>query len=203
MTQSFTQLAFRVLIIIIINGLVNFSGVSAVAKELSEKDKTVKSIALQCRDEVVRELESLLNSNRLSIGQLFDTFYIPIPNTNPQKFKTQYDKYTDEVLRLILDQYLKKNRSFLFVIAVDKNGYLPTHNSKYSQPLTGNSDYDMLHNRTKRMFNDRTGLAAARNTKPYLLQEYERDTGEKLADFSIPIYIRGKHWGALRIGYKK
>lgn len=203
MTQSFTQLAFRVLIIIIINGLMNFSGVSAVAKELSEKDKTVKSIALQCRDEVVRELESLLNSNRLSIGQLFDTFYIPIPNTNPQKFKTQYDKYTDEVLRLILDQYLKKNRSFLFVIAVDKNGYLPTHNSKYSQPLTGNSDYDMLHNRTKRMFNDRTGLAAARNTKPYLLQEYERDTGEKLADFSIPIYIRGKHWGALRIGYKK
>lgn len=203
MTQSFTQLAFRVLIIIIINGLMNFSGVSAVAKELSEKDKTVKSIALQCRDEVVRELESLLNSNRISIGQLFDTFYIPIPNTNPQKFKTQYDKYTDEVLRLILDQYLKKNRSFLFVIAVDKNGYLPTHNSKYSQPLTGNSDYDMLHNRTKRMFNDRTGLAAARNTKPYLLQEYERDTGEKLADFSIPIYIRGKHWGALRIGYKK
>ena len=53
------------------------------------------------------------------------------------------------------------------------------------------------------MFNDRTGLAAARNTNPYLLQKYSRDTGEQLADLSVPIKVQGKHWGALRVGYKR
>ena len=47
-----------------------------------------------------------------------------------------------------------------------------------------------------------TGLAAARNTEPYLLQKYARDTGEKMADLSVPIFIRNQHWGAVRIGYK-
>ncbi len=175
----------------------------SISQELSASDTKVKEIAIKCRKEVVKEFNTLLISNTLNQGKLFDTFYIPIPNTNPQKYKTQYDKYTDEVLRLILDQYLKKNPKFLFVIAVDKNGYLPTHNSKYSRPITGNIDYDTKNNRTKRIFNDRTGLAAARNQKPYLLQIYQRDTGETLADLSVPIFIKDKHWGAIRIGYKK
>lgn len=171
-------------------------------EELTDTQKKVIATANQCRDEVTAQLEGLLKTNKLNIGQLFDTFYIPIPNTAPQKYSTQYDKQTDMVLRLILDSYLEKNKKFIFVIAIDKNGYVPTHNSKYSRPLTGNPDIDAVHNRTKRIFNDRTGLAAAKNTKDYLIQEYNRDTGEKMADVSVPIFIEGKHWGAIRIGYQ-
>ena len=163
----------------------------------------VKQAADSCRNEVVAEMEKLVQSNKLNMAQLFDTFYIPIPNTNPQKFRTQYDKYTDEVLRFILDKYLEQSERFLFVVAVDRNGYLPTHNSRYSKPLTNDADFNTKNNRTKRIFNDRTGLAAARNTQPYLLQNYSRDTGEMLADLSVPIFIQGKHWGAIRIGYKR
>ena len=99
-------------------------------------------------------------------------------------------------MRLEMDAHLK------FVVAVDRNGYLPTHNAKYSKPLTGDGDYDTKNNRTKRMFNDRTGLAAARNEKPYLLQKYQRDTGVEMKDLSVPIVIQGRHWGAIRIGYQ-
>jgi hypothetical protein len=166
-------------------------------------DLQVKSLAENCRDEVQAELEKLVSSNRISLTQLFDTFYIPIPNTNPQKFKTQYDKFTDQVLRIIEDNYLEKDKRILFVVAVDRNGYLPTHNTRYSRPLTDDEDFNTKNNRTKRLFNDRTGLAAARNTKPYLLQKYSRDTGEQMADLSVPIFVQGKHWGALRIGYKR
>ena len=166
-------------------------------------DLQVKSLADNCRAEVQNEMEKLITSGRLSMAQIFDTFYIPIPNTNPQKFKTQYDKLTDEVLRIILDKYLEKDKRILFVVAVDRNGYLPTHNTRYSRPLTDDQDFNTKNNRTKRLFNDRTGLAAARNQKPYLLQKYSRDTGEQLADLSVPIQIQGKHWGALRIGYKR
>ena len=170
---------------------------------LSGFDLEVLALAEKCRDDVQHEFEKLIASNRLSLAQVFDTFYIPIPKTNPQKFKTQYDKYTDEVLRIILDSYLEKDKRILFVVAVDRNGYLPTHNTRYSRPLTDDEDFNTKNNRTKRLFNDRTGLAAARNTEPYLLQKYSRDTGEQLADLSVPIYIHGKHWGALRVGYQR
>ncbi len=101
-----------------------------------------------------------------------------------------------------MDKYYKKSERIAFVVAVDRNGYLPTHNSRYSQPLTGDRQKDLVNNRTKRIFNDKTGLAAARNTQPYLLQRYFRDTGEVMYDLSVPIFIKDRHWGAIRFGYK-
>ncbi|UOD34660.1 chemotaxis protein [Deferribacteraceae bacterium V6Fe1] len=175
----------------------------AVSEELGLYHKNVLNIANECRSEIVDLFNSYIGSGKLKVNQIFDTFYIPIPNTYPQKYHTQYDMVTDEELRKILDNCLEKDKNFIFVVAVDKNGYLPTHNTKYSQKLTGNPEIDILKNRTKRIFNDRTGLAAARNTEPYLLQSYNRDTGEKMYDLSVPIFINNKHWGALRIGYKE
>jgi hypothetical protein len=169
--------------------------------DLTAFDLQIKTWAEDCKKEVTTELDMLLSNGRLNIGQMFDTFYIPIPNTDPQKYHTQYDKYFDEVLQMILDKYLEKDKSILFVVIVDVNGYLPTHNLKYSKNLTGDNKVDLLNNRTKRMFNDKTGLAAARNTNPYLLQKYSRDTGETMKDLSVPVIIKGKHWGAIRFGY--
>ena len=169
--------------------------------DMTTFDLQVKKWAEDCKKEATVELEMLLSSGRLSIGQLFDTFYIPIPNTDPQKYHTQYDKYSDQLLQIILDKYLEKDKNILFVVIVDVNGYLPTHNLKYSKSLTGDQKVDLLNNRTKRMFNDKTGLAAARNTNPYLMQKYSRDTGETMIDLSVPIFIKDKHWGAIRFGY--
>jgi methyl-accepting chemotaxis protein len=172
-------------------------------EKVSAFDLEVREMAMACRDQVAAEMNRLIAGNKLTVAQLFDTFYIPIPNTDPQKYHTQYDRFTDETIRIILDTYLEKDDRIKFVVAVDRNGYLPTHNSKYSKPLTGDGDYDTQNNRTKRMFNDRTGLAAARNEKPFLMQSYSRDTGEVMVDLSVPIYIQDKHWGAIRIGYQR
>lgn len=165
-------------------------------------DSQVKQWAEECRTQVISQMEQLLTAGKLKENQLFDTFYIPIPNTSPQKYHTQYDRRLDELIQDALDKCLAKDERIAFVVAVDINGYLPTHNKKYSQPLTGKAEVDLNNNRTKRIFNDRTGLAAAKNTEPFLLQRYQRDTGEQMSDISVPILIRGKHWGALRIGYK-
>lgn len=171
--------------------------------ELDAFDQKVKGWAESCTDEIVAQFQLLLRSGKLSVPQLFDTFYIPIPDTSPQKFHTQYDRMVDGVLRPILDKYLELDPRLVFVVAVDVNGYLPTHNSRYSQPLTGDGDTDTKWNRTKRIFNDRTGLAAAHNKDPYLLQRYSRDTGEIMSDLSVPIRLQNRHWGALRIGYRQ
>jgi len=172
------------------------------AEELRDFDLKARGLAVQCADEVVAQFDLLLTSGKLTMAQLFDTFYIPIPDTEPQKYHTRYDQLVDPILRPVLDKTLAQSERFVFVVAVDVNGYLPTHNARYSRPLTGDPDADTKGNRTKRMFNDRTGLAAARNTAPYLLQRYSRDTGETMSDLSVPIVVQGRHWGALRIGYK-
>ncbi|QTA83603.1 Uncharacterized protein dnl_60160 [Desulfonema limicola] len=175
---------------------------SAQEPSLGEFDLQVKKWAGECKNDIIAEFQKLLDSKILTEFQLFDTFYIPVPGTDPQKYHTQYDSHADKVLQKILDDYLAKDTRLIFVVAVDINGYLPTHNSKYSKPLTGSRDEDFINNRTKRIFNDRTGLAAARNIKPFLIQRYSRDTGEEMADLSIPVFINDRHWGAVRFGYK-
>jgi methyl-accepting chemotaxis protein len=64
----------------------------------------------------------------------------------------------------------------------------------------------MGNSRNRRIFDDRTGLAAAQNQKPILLQTYRRDMGggefATMKDLSAPITIKGRHWGGLRIAYK-
>lgn len=173
------------------------------AVELNAFDRKVKGWAESCAEEISSQFELLLSSGKLSVPQLFDTFYIPIPGTSPQKFHTQYDQVTDGVLRPIIDKYLALDQRLVFVVPVDVNGYLPTHNSKYSRPLTGVGDTDTKWNRTKRIFNDRTGLAAAHNEEPFLLQRYSRDTGEIMSDLSVPIRVQNRRWGAVRIGYRQ
>ncbi len=174
------------------------------AQTLTPFDVQVKTWAMECRDEVAAQFNLLLTSGKLTVAQLFDTFYIPIADTSPQKYHTQYDILLDGIIQPIIDKYQGYDKRVLAVFIVDSNGYAPTHNSSFSKPLTGYPYVDIKINRTKRMFNGRTGLAAARNEKPYLIQPYQTDAGKTtLTDLSVPITIQGRHWGAVRVVYKR
>lgn len=166
-------------------------------------DDQVKAWATAAAKECEAAFEQAIATKELTPAAVFDRMYAPIPNTDPPKFHTRYDAFTDKVIQPIEEKYLGKDAQLVFVVLVDKNGYLPTHNLKFSKPLTGNHEVDLKGNRSKRMFNDKTGLAAARNEQPFLLQEYKRDTGEEMKDLSVPVMVKGKHWGAIRFGYKK
>jgi methyl-accepting chemotaxis protein len=133
---------------------------------------------------------------------LFSRHYTPIPNTNPQKFKSAFDQLTDHIFPAIQDEVLGKHPEMAYVFSVAEDGYCPTHNKRSSQPLTGDYKKDLRFNRTKRIFSDAVGLRCATHEIPFLLQTYRRDTGEILHDISAPIYVKGRHWGGLRIGYR-
>jgi len=146
-------------------------------------------------------LSRAIETGQLTKEQLFDSNYLPVPGTSPQKYHTAYDSYTDAHMQGPLDDYLTADDQVVFAVLVDRNGYLPTHNTRYSKPLTGDPEKDRLGNRTKRMFDDPVGLTAARNQQEVLVQMYARDTGEKMWDISAPIFLDGTHWGAFRVGY--
>jgi methyl-accepting chemotaxis protein len=162
----------------------------------------IRIVAQQAAKDIGKLFEQAIASGQITQAALFDRNYKPIPNTNPPKHKTAFDSFTDRVLPALQESILEKMPQIAYAGAVDNNGYFPTHNRKFSQPLTGNYDVDLVNNRTKRIFNDRTGARCGSNTRPFLLQTYKRDTGEVMHDLSVPIYVNGRHWGGFRMGYR-
>lgn len=163
----------------------------------------IKKLLMELRDRTTATLEQALATRRITMEALFSTDYTPISNTWPQKYATPFDKLFDELISPLQEEIIGRDSGIFFAICADSaSGYVPSHNLRYSKPLTGDRTTDMRDNRTKRKFNDRSGLRIAANTEPILLQTYYRDTGEIMNDISTPLFIGGKHWGAVRIGYR-
>ncbi|CUB05784.1 methyl-accepting chemotaxis protein [Marinomonas fungiae] len=156
----------------------------------------------QAADQIGKLFESWIDQGKISLDALFDQTYTPISNTNPTKYSTAYDQLTDQFLPDIQEPILERHRHILYAGAVDRKGYFPTHNRRYTKPLTGDYDKDLVNNRTKRIFSDPTGSRCGAHTDSFLMQTYKRDTGDILHDLSIPIYVKGKHWGGFRIGFQ-
>ncbi len=133
---------------------------------------------------------------------IFDQAYKEIPGSNPKRYTTAYDSQCDTDLTRLFDTMLSSMHGITYALAVDNNGYAPAHNGIFSNPPTGNPSVDLAKCRHKRIFNDPVGLKLAKNQKASLFQTYVRDTGEILNDLSMPIIIDGRHWGAVRIGFK-
>ncbi len=170
------------------------------------KARTLVLVGARAMEEV---LYRAVAEGAVSKEELFDTDYQlitegPLAGSEIPKYHTAYDIYLDRNIRNYLDAYVEDDPSIIFAALVDRNGYLPTHNSRYSLPLTGNPLKDLNNNRTKRIFNDPVGLAASTfegsPEHPVLRQVYRRDTGVTMWDISAPVEVQGKHWGAFRIG---
>lgn len=118
-----------------------------------------------------------------------------------------FTELTDRLLPPIQEPVTSLDERIAFCAAIDENGYLPTHNRKFSQAQRpGDSVWNTANCRNRRIFADRVGLAAGRSTAPFLVQTYRRDMGGgnfvMMKDISAPITVRGRHWGGLRLAIK-
>lgn len=150
------------------------------------------------RDNVVAVLQKLADRG----VNVFDQAYKEIPGSNPKRYTTAYDSQCDAELTRLYDDLLHDVAGLTYSLCVDTNGYAPAHNGVFSNPPSGDPEVDLSKCRHKRIFNDPVGMKLAKNQKPSLFQTYVRDTGEILNDLSMPIMIAGRHWGAVRIGFK-
>ncbi|MDI3273400.1 methyl-accepting chemotaxis protein [Pseudomonas sp. AL03] len=169
---------------------------------LDDYHQRVYDLAREGASQIAARFEADIDEGRVSLDDLFDRNYQAIPNTNPAKYQTRFDRYADQVLPAIQEPLLPRHEGLVFAIACTQQGYVPTHNKVFSQPLTGDAQVDTLQNRTKRKFADRTGIRCGSHQQAVLLQTYTRDTGELMHDLSVPIMLKGRHWGGLRLGYK-
>lgn len=149
--------------------------------------------------------EKAVDDGAIRLEDLFDENYRPIAGSNPEQVLTRFTDFTDRVLPDVQEKLLESLPKATFCAAVDRNGYLPTHNRKYSQPQGSDPVWNQANCRNRRIFNDPTGLAAGRNTEKFGLRTYKRDMGGgklmMMKDVSAPIYVKGRHWGGFRMGY--
>lgn len=163
---------------------------------------------IKATGEVSACIEKLVTEGRLSMTDLFDNEYVPIPDTNPQHVRTRYlDAFEKSPLRSIFDRVIGMDPRMTFCCAIDRNGYMGVHNTKYSHPQRPDDPtWNMGHARNRRMFDDRAGLTAARSVRPYVIQNYPRDMGGGVMvmckEIAAPVRVQGKHWGGFRTAYK-
>jgi methyl-accepting chemotaxis protein len=132
---------------------------------------------------------------------VFDSNYRPVPNTRPQKLVTVYNDWADGELRPVFDKGVEAVKGCIYFSVSDVNGYVPTHPTRSSKPMTGNYESDLMNSRHQRiMFNNDTEKRRSKNVRPFLLQTYSRDTGQIINDLSMPIYVDGRHWGGVIVG---
>lgn len=156
--------------------------------------------------EIGQAFDEEVRAGRISLSDLFDYSYTPVPGSNPEQVLAPFTEMTDRVMPEFQEPIVAENDMVVFVAAVDKNGYLPTHNKAFSKPQGSDPAWNAANCRNRRIFNDRVGLAAGQNTEPFLLQTYRRDMGGGnyvlMKDVSAPIYVQGRHWGGVRMGYR-
>jgi len=158
--------------------------------------------AISMAKDMARVLEAAVDSRQISRDDLFDFNYVPIPDTRPQKYSTKFDTLADRIFPPVQDGWLKKIPGCVFALCSDVNAYAPTHHAGFSDPPTGNPEVDMLRSRSKRMYGDNPVFKRAMaSTLSYLCQTYRRDTGEVMHCISSPVYVKGRRWGFVNIGY--
>lgn len=182
---------------------------SRLAEFIASLDTTNKpliELAQKGACQVAGALEAGLREGRISRADLFDTDYVAIPDTNPPQYRARNLAFLESVLPAIQEPILESGGKMALACAVDLNGYLPVHNAAYSRPQRPDDVvWNTANCRNRRIFDDRAGLCAARNTRPYLVQSYPRDLGAgrivMMKEIDAPIQVDGQHWGGFRTAY--
>ncbi len=163
--------------------------------------------AQQAASQISQLLEDAVRTGTLAEADLFDERYQPVAGSNPPQVMTRFVGLAERVFPQVQEKLLGLSDKVVYGIAVDRNGYIACHNQKYNQPQRqGDVAWNMANCRNRRIFNDRTGLASARNQRPFLLQTYRRDMGGGqfivMKEAAAPIVVKGRHWGGLRLAFK-
>lgn len=181
-------------------------GLARTLETFRTENRPLIERAQKFASDVTEAIDNELASRRLGLSALFDTNYEPIPNTDPVQVRTLYLERFESFMPQIIERTLALDPTMTFCIATDRNGYIPVHIKKVSQPQRpGDRAWNHANSRNRRIFDDRAGLLAGRLMRPYLVQSYHRDMGNgvriPMKEIDVPLTVSGRHWGGVRMAY--
>ena len=148
----------------------------------SSMEAYLKTIAA----EFTSRLEEAVQHARIDMNSLFDENYVKTAEEG--KFRNRSNSFFDAEVLPLLKQWVKKDRRLLYVVAMDRNGYMPTH---------------IMPARALVKMSDPVSLSGAKSSS-ILGQPFRRPIaagGELAMDIAMPVMVKNRHWGCLRLGY--
>ena len=187
------------------------------AKFLSAVEEKIWAIHDENTELVTRAMDSArtltalfskaVQSREISLEDMFDENYQQIAGSAPAQYRTRMLDWADRNFQGFFDKFLETDSRMAFCAAIDRNGYIPVHNSYCSKPQRpGDLVWNTANCRNRRFFNDEAGLKAGRNTRAYLIHSYARDMGNgntvMMREIDAPLRVLGRHWGGFRTAYR-
>jgi methyl-accepting chemotaxis protein len=175
------------------------SGISskAISDGMYEKGKMASILGAKS---VEIALETAIDTNFLTLEDVFDSQYVPVAGTEPQLFHTKFDAYMDAACSKFQGAFFKDQR-VAYARPMDLNGYVPAKGSSDASEQK-NSIYtvDPL---AKQILAGKTISMVLANTVDGFMQDYiSEDSNVPILEFSAPVYVKGKRWGSFSVGFR-
>jgi methyl-accepting chemotaxis protein len=194
-------------------------------------EEVVDSGRLSLEQVLALDYEEAVGPNIARFARLFNVSRVPPSGFTPPKFHTAYDALVDVAMMEKMDAVLAAEPKLTFALPFDLNAYAPAHNTVFTRDLTGDPAVDLVGNRSKRFFLDSGALTRAarmelgvelparaltrteieragadvlepsEDRRRLLLQTYSRDTGAILRALSVPLYVKGRRFGCVTLGW--
>ncbi|MGC2061947.1 MAG: methyl-accepting chemotaxis protein [Thermodesulfovibrionales bacterium] len=149
-------------------------------------DTAMEELLISCSSSFQSMLEEAVRTGRLENSALFDDNYVKVDEEG--RFSTGCMSFFENSVLSSLKQWAQADKKIVYVVAMDRNGYMPTH---------------IMPARARLKMADPISINGAKSEK-LIGQAFRRPIaagGELVIDITHPILPGGRHWGCLRIGY--
>lgn len=168
-------------------------------------DQRYVELAVGARDEIQNLIDGAISRGELSMADVFDTDYRPIPGSNPQRFDNRFADWADRFIQPVVDRVTDSEAAIEGSVCSDVNGYLPTHQSARSKPPKPNDpEWNDRNCRNRRILADETTMRAVKSDASFMMAVYQLDRGNEalmVKNVFAPLWVNGKRWGNFEIAY--
>jgi len=173
--------------------------------DIPTEDSAIIAATRQTAADISHAFAQAVEHGQITLADLFDEHYQPIANSQPLQHIARHSQFTDRILPAFQEPLADFDPRIIFACTTDRNGYIATHNTKFSATPTRDPVWNAGNCRNRRIYEDRVGVASGRNRDAFLLQIYRRDMGGGnhvlMKHVSCPITVGGRHWGGLRCAF--
>jgi methyl-accepting chemotaxis protein len=164
-------------------------------KVTSMSEQAAASLARHCALRIATEVQTAEDRGELRYDSAFDRMYVPIPGSNPRRYKTSYDSWADRVIEPILKEILNQHDNVVYIFLTDPNGYIPV------APAVKPVDQIPSPATPKRILEAKPDREIARMTAPQKIRSMNTSSGNNIKEIAIPILVRNRVWCILRFAY--
>ncbi|MHB2167194.1 methyl-accepting chemotaxis protein [Alsobacter sp. R-9] len=173
--------------------------------EAERENQPLIRLAQDTAAEIATAFTDALLGGAVADDDLVTTEYRPIPGTDPLQYESKALAFYERILPPILERHRSLCPQRLFLVACDRNSYIPVHEPATSQPQRpGDSLWNERHARNRRLFDRSKVMIAARNQASFQLSAFMRlmpDGHWRAAKLiAVPVVVRDRLWGNVLLG---